>query len=137
MTTLRRCLASASAAACLALAACGGGDDAASTTSQEAASSPESRIVPDAQVTAGLGQLKGVAAQVASASDGDASREASEELEPVWEKIEGTVKRNEPDLYIEVEDGLQLLSTGDLDKARRGEQRMDRAVDAYLAKHPG
>lgn len=154
MSTVRARLAIvlAALAACAALTACGGGDDATSgdaattaTTSSataedsggEDSGSPESRIAPDAEVTAGLRRLKGVAANVAAAEDGEAAKEAAEGLEGVWEPIEGTVKRNEPDLYLDVEDSFELLSSGDPGDARRGRQRLDQAVDAYLAKHPG
>jgi hypothetical protein len=102
--------------------------------SSDDAGSPESRIAPDAQVTAGLEQLKGVGATVAAAGGGDGARDA---VEKVWQPIEGTVKKNEPDLYLDVEDSFELLSSGDAAKARQGSQRLDQAIDAYLAKHPG
>jgi hypothetical protein len=53
----------------------------------------------------------------------------------VWQPIEGTVKRNEPDVYLDVEDSFELLSSGDSGDARRGARRLDQAIDAYLAKH--
>ena len=163
MSTLRARLAIALAAlfASAALTACGGEDsastsDAAATTStasstaestaedsssgeaEEERGSPESHIAPDREVTAGLKKLQGVAATIAASPDGDAAKGAAETaLEPVWKPIEGTVKRNEPDLYLEVEDSFALLASGDLDQARRGRQRLDQAVGAYLAKHPG
>jgi hypothetical protein len=162
----RVAIALAALATCAALAACGGADDdqaandAAATTSTATAppassspttqasdedatttqesdedeDSPESHIAPDAEVTAGLKQLKGVAATVAAAGGGDEARDA---VEKVWQPIEGTVKRNEPDLYVDVEDSFELLSSGGSADARRGAQRLDQAVDAYLAKHPG
>ena len=167
MSTVRARLAIALAAlvACAALAACGGDDeqtanDAAATTStasapasssttttaesdddatttqesDEDAGSPESHIAPDAEVAAGLEQLKGVAATAATAGGGKQARDA---VEKVWQPIEGTVKRNEPDLYVDVEDSFELLSSDDSADARRGSQRLDQAIDAYLAKHPG
>jgi hypothetical protein len=142
MTTLRGRFALVAAMVALgaALGACGGDDDSGGSSSgaatTQAAASPEDRIAPDAQVGAGLVKLKGVAERVAGAPDGDESKEAAEGLEAVWEPIEGTVKRNEPDLYLEVEDSFERLSSGDLDNAKRGEQSLEKAVDAYLAKHP-
>jgi hypothetical protein len=124
----------------VALGACGGDDDSSGGTSSaattQAAASPEDTIAPDAQVGAGLVKLKGVAEKVADAPDGTESKEAAEGLEEVWEPIEGTVKKNEPDLYIEVEDSFERLSSGDLDNAKKGEQSLVQAVDAYIAKHP-
>ena len=144
MTTVRGRFALAAALVALSagLAACGGDDnDSASSGSSsaattQAAASPEDTIAPDAAVGAGLVKLKGVAEQVADAPDGDESKEASEGLETVWKPIEGTVKKNEPDLYLDVEDSFERLSSGDLDNAKQGEQDLEKAVDAYLAKHP-
>jgi hypothetical protein len=127
------------------LAACGGDDKAGSSassaatstaTTAEATAAPEDTIAPDAEVGAGLVKLKGVAAKIAGAADGDASKQAAEGLEPVWRPIEGTVKKNEPDLYLDVEDSFQRLESGDLDNAKKGAQALNTAVDAYLAKHP-
>ena len=166
MSTVRARLATALAAlfACVALAACGGDEQAATdaaattstgtapassstattaesdddaTTTQESgedSGSPESHIAPDAEVAAGLKQLKGVAATAVAAGGGKDARDA---VEKVWQPIEGTVKRNEPDLYLDVEDSFELLSSDDSADARRGSQRLDQAIDAYLAKHPG
>ena len=162
MSTVRARLAIALAAlaSCAALAACGGDDttanDAAATTSTaspstatqqqsgedstttqesgEDSGSPESRIAPDAEVAAGLKRLKGVGATAAAAGGG---RDARDAVEEVWEPIEGTVKRNEPDLYLEVEDSFEQLSGNDAADAKRGAERLGQAVDAYLAKHPG
>jgi len=148
MRTLRGrfALVAAMAAMCVALGACGGDDNDSSGASSSAASTdaattqaaagPEDTIAPDAVVGAGLVKLKGVAEQVADASDADTSKEAAEGLETVWKPIEGTVKKNEPDLYLDVEDSFERLSSGDLDNAKQGEQDLTKAVDAYLAKHP-
>src|SRR3954470_15365776 len=125
------------------LGACGSDSSdsgSASTASSSAAATtaaPEDTIAPDAAVSAGLVKLKGVGADIAAAPDGDSAKEAAEGLEPVWQPIEGTVKKNEPDLYLEVEDSSQRLESGDLDNAKTGAQALSTAVDAYLAKHPG
>ncbi len=145
MTTVRGRFALAAALVALSagLAACGGDDnDSASSGSSsaattQAAASPEDTIAPDAAVGAGLVKLKGVAEQVADAPDGDGSKEASEGLETVWKPIEGTVKKNEPDLYLDIEDSFQRMESGDLANAKKGAAAMQTAVDDYLAKHPG
>jgi hypothetical protein len=125
----------------VALGACGGDDNdsggsSSSAATTQAAAGPEDTIAPDAEVGAGLVKLKGVAETVADAPDGSESKEAAEGLEEVWEPIEGTVKKNEPDLYIEVEDSFERLSSGDLDNAKKGEASLVKAVDAYIAEHP-
>ena len=144
MSTLRGRLAlgAAMVAIGVTLGACGGDDDSSSSaaTSEaattQAAAGPEDTIAPDAAVGAGLVKLKGVAEKVADASDADTSKAAAEGLETVWKPIEGTVKKNEPDLYLDVEDSFERLSSGDLVNAKQGEQDLTKAVDAYLAKHP-
>ena len=143
MTTLRGrfALIAAMLAVGVALGACGGegnesGGSSSGAATTQAAASPEETIAPDAEVGAGLVKLKGVAEKVADAPDGTESKEAAEGLEEVWEPIEGTVKKNEPDLYIEVEDSFARLSSGDLADAKKGEQSLVKAVDAYIAKHP-
>jgi hypothetical protein len=125
------------------LGACGGDDNGPSSSAAtsdaattQASAGPEDTIAPDAAVGAGLVKLKGVAEKVADASDADTSKAAAEGLETVWKPIEGTVKKNEPDLYLDVEDSFERLSSGDLDNAKKGEAGLVKAVDAYLAKHP-
>ena len=144
-TLARRLLVGAvMAAAGLALGACGSdsGDNGSASSSSAApaapaTAAPEDKIAPDAAVATGLAKLKGVGATVAAAPDGDSAKDAAEGLEPVWQPIEGTVKKNEPDLYLDVEDSFQRLESGDLDNAKTGAQALSTAVDAYLAKHPG
>lgn len=107
----------------------------ASTGTTEAA--PESRFASDAEVTTRLKALAGVAQGISQQQDEAASKKASEGLEPVWMKVEGTVKRNEPDIYATIEEDLSLLESGDAAKTRTGADEMSKNVDAYLAKHPG
>jgi hypothetical protein len=148
MRTLARALPSGAlmAAAALALGACGSDSDGSGSTSASSSSAataaaataaPEDTIAPDAAVSAGLVKLKGVGAKIAAAADGDSAKTAAEGLEPVWQPIEGTVNKNEPDLYLEVEDSFQRLESGDLANAKAGARALSTAIDAYLAKHPG
>jgi hypothetical protein len=132
--------------AALALGACGGDSGASSSTSASrssaataaaATAAPEDTIAPDAAVSAGLVKLKAVGAKVAATADGDSAQKAAEGLEPVWQPIEGTVKKNEPDLYLDVEGSFQRLESGDLANVKAGARALTTAVDAYLAKHPG
>jgi hypothetical protein len=129
-------------AASVALGACGGdesdggGASATSTATTQSTAAPEDHIAPDAEVAAGLVKLKGVGAKIAAAADGDAAKKAAAGLEPVWQPIEGTVKKNEPNIYLDVEDSFQRLESGNLDNAKKGAQALNAAVDAYLAKHP-
>ena len=117
----------------LGAAGCGGDDKA----SKQATSAPESKIAPDAEVASGLKDLKGVAARISRLSDKAASKKASDGLEPVWMRVEGAVKKNEPDSYATIEEDLTLLESGVQSKARTGAAELSKTVDAYLARHPG
>src|SRR4029079_10422553 len=100
------------------------GADGASSSSDEDEGSPESHIAPDAEVTAGLAALKTVGDRIAAAPGGTASKALSKGLEPVWQPIEGTVKKNEPDLYLDIEDSFQRMESGDLANAKKGARSM-------------
>jgi hypothetical protein len=117
------------------VAGCGGDDERAAAPA--ATEAPESRIAPDAAVTAGLKGLVVVAEGISRLPDEAASKKASQGLEPVWMKVEGTVKQNEPDLYATIEEDLSLLESGDQAKTKAGAAEISETVDAYLAKHPG
>src|SRR3954453_17890095 len=118
----RFALASVMVVASVGLGACGGddGSSSAGATTTAVTAAPEDRIAPDAEVGAGLVRLKGVAAKVAGAANGGEAKRAAEGLEPVWQPIEGTVKKNEPDLYLDVEDSFQRLGRGNPDNATTG-----------------
>ena len=122
----------------LGLIACG--DDKTKTSAAPAATAtvaPESQIADDAAVSAGLQALVKVGDGIAKLADPNASKKASEGLEPVWMKVEGTVKQNEPDMYATIEEDLSLLESGDQGKAKTGADELGKTVDAYLAKHSG
>jgi hypothetical protein len=119
--------------------ACGDDNDSdkGSSAAATATAAPEDVLAPDAEVTTGLGDLVKVAATVATKQDSDESKKAAEGLEPVWMKVEGTVKKNEPDLYATIEEDLSLLESGDSKKTAAGAAEIAETVAAYLAKHPG
>jgi hypothetical protein len=80
-------------------------------------------------------QAQGSRREGGGRTSGAESKRAAEGLEPVWQPIEGTVRKNEPDLYLDVEDSFQRLESGDLDNAKKGARALNGAIDAYLAKH--
>ena len=47
------------------------------------------------------------------------------------------MKANEPDTYVDIEDAMALLGSGDATKAADGAARIATAVTGYVAKHPG
>ena len=116
------------------LVASGCGDDETASSGKEA---PESRIAPDAEVSAGLKTMVVVAKGISRVPDGAASKKASKALEPVWVKVEGTVKKNEPDMYATIEEDLSLLESGEQSKTNTGAAELAKTVHDYLAKYPG
>ncbi len=125
------------------LAACS--SDKQSTTSSSSSGGtttvPEDRITTDAEVAAGLKSLQTAAKAVVNAgSDTAAAKIAVEALEPIWEPIEGTIKKNDPDAYAQIEEDLALLeraAEGDAAAASGASDDLSTTAAAYLAKHPG
>src|SRR3954454_7470748 len=136
------------AAVALLGAGCGGSDEtnddsaapagsaaAATATSDEDATRSATSSAGD--VSAGLKQMVAVAADTAAktATDGGAGKTAAEGLETAWAPIEDTVKANDPDTYVEIEDAMEQLQSGDVAKAADGSTRLAAASAAYLAAH--
>jgi len=115
----------------------GGGKD------KESKGAPEDRRAPAAEVTAGLGKIGALAAQISLAASADAksAKELNDGIEPAWGSIEGTVRANDKDLYIRFEDDFAALGKaaagGDGPKAQQTTADIADAVKAYLAKFPG
>jgi len=131
------------AAVALVAAGCGGSDDSSDDTAAPAASAVASTAAAAgssaAAVAAGLQQMVATAADVATktATDPEAGKTAAEGLEPSWAPIEDTVKANDPDTYVDIEDAMAQLESGDAAKAVDGSTRIAAAITAYLAAHPG
>ena len=142
------------AAVALVAAGCGGSDDSSGDTAAPAASAAASTGAAAgteastaaaaggssaAAVAAGLQQMVATAADVATktATDPEAGKTAAEGLEPSWAPIEDTVKANDPDTYVDIEDAMAQLESGDAAKAVDGSTRIAAAITAYLAAHPG
>lgn len=121
----------------VSLIACGDSkdDDGAAATTTTAA--PESVFAPDAEVATGLTDLKATAIDVSEETDEAAAKRTAEGLETHWAPVEGTVKKNEPDMYATIEEDLSLLESGKAAKTKTGADEIGKTVDAYLAKHPG
>ena len=134
------------------VAACGSDSKSSSTTeaaaSEGTASSDEDaeseeghEVVPDAEVTAGLAELETMgAAVVAAANAGNASTADVDAMYDKWATFEGTIKQNEVDLYLTMEDSLAGLRAAaeknDGPGATTSMKALSDAAAAYLAKHP-
>jgi len=119
--------------------------DAKSTTSASASSSsaaPEDERASAADVATGLKGIDAIGkAMVAAGTDKLTLQAASDQIEPIWEGIEGTVKANDPDTYLAFEDTFAVLDKaaedGDAAAAKTGSDKISATVTAYLAKYPG
>ena len=137
------------------LVACGSDSDSASTTERPSASegtgaassdeddesAEDHPVVPDSEVTAGLAELQTMgAAVVAAANAGTASTADVDAMFDKWATFEGTIKQNEVDLYLTMEDSLAGLRAAaeknDGPAATTAMTALSDAAAAYLAKHP-
>ena len=117
---------------------------ACSSSSEDSpAVSPEEHQAPASEVTAGLHSIETIAADVASQAGTDKKKAVTtdEGIEPVWAKVEGTVKTNDQDAYISFEDSFATLKgaaeAGDAAKAKAASEEVAKTVADYLAKYPG
>jgi hypothetical protein len=115
-------------------------DDASSSTNTTQA--PEDVFAADAEVTAGLTELRTTFQQ---AHDAIAAKSATvssfpDKLEKQWFAIEGTIKKNDPLSYITMEDALaqvnNAVKSGTASVAQQAVDKFNTAADTYLAKHP-
>ena len=120
------------------LAGCSSDDDAKDTGPTTTA--PEQRIASDAEVATGLAEMHTLVDDLEAAGpDTQKAAAARDAMTPVWQSIEGTVKKNEPDIYVDIEDSMSLLSSsveGDEEKGATGIADIRRSMDDYLGKHP-
>ncbi|HXT43532.1 MAG TPA: hypothetical protein VN748_05370 [Pseudonocardiaceae bacterium] len=128
------------------LAGCSGGGDtsvapAAPTTTSAAA--PQEQSANAAEVAAGLRKIDQLAKGIAESAGTDKARAASidGQIEPTWKPIEDTVKANDQDTYLTMEDNFAVLEKaadeGDAAAATKGSAAISSAVQAYLAKYSG
>jgi len=130
--------------AAVGLAACGDdGDSSGSGPSKSSKVAPEDLRASDADVAAGLADIKDISTSVADAVEagsGDAKK-LDDGIEPAWQPIEGTIKANDTDTYITFEDNFAVLSNAadddDAGKARDAADLINTTADDYLAAYPG
>ena len=121
--------------------ACGGGGSSKSN-GQTSSPAPEDQRASAVEVTAGLGKIGGIVGQVGLAAGADvkSAKQLDEGIEPEWEKIEGTIRANDKDLYIRFEDDFAALgkaaAAGDATKATQTAGDIAKAIKAYMAKYP-
>lgn len=131
----------------VALGACGGDDEPAATTDNGSTSStgpaPEDLRASDADVAAGLKDIKTFVQDIASYVTSDHQRAADQEerIEPTWARIEGTIKANTQEAYLTFEDQFAVLANAvtnsDKTRADTASALVVKTADDYLAEHPG
>ena len=129
----RRLLAVLVAGAALSVFVSACGDDSGSSSSATTAASsddtgePEDVIVPDATVTAGLKQaITDMNTLADGVADGTATDDQFEEVHKGWESFEGTVKQNDPEAYLALEDALAAMQKAIKRQGRRGGEASSR-----------
>lgn len=136
---LARLLLAALAVALVAGACGGSGDDNASPST----TAPEEHRATAAEVASGLPKIEQIARNLAAAAESDQAeaKDLSEQIEPVWRPIEGTIKANDQDAYLSFEDSFAVLEKaaddGDAAKATEAAGTVEATAVAYLAKYPG
>ncbi len=138
MTTTLRRLATALLLA-LGLAAVAGCSSRPSEPSA-AAAAPEDQRAGAAQVAAGLRKIDRLAKDIAGTHNAAEARALIDQIEPTWQQIEGTVKANDQDAYLAMEDSFALLEKAadrDAGSAAKGAGTVAATVAAYLAKYRG
>ena len=135
----------AGAALCVFVSACGddSGSSSSATTaaSSDATGEPEDVVVPDATVTAGLKQsITDMNTLADGVADDTATDDQFEEVHEGWESYEGTVKQNNPEAYLGLEDALAAMQKAIKDKdaaaAKQAAADFEADATAYLAEHP-
>jgi hypothetical protein len=109
---------------------------------QRAEAAPEDERVPGSEVAVGLRKIEGIAADVAAAAGTDKAKalELIDEIEPAWQKIEGTIRANDKDAYVSFEDSFGVLEraaqSGDGKKAFDAAAAIATTAKDYVTKYP-
>lgn len=124
------------------LASCSSGGAAGAMSPTSAAAAPE-RPATATDVATNMRKIDAIAKQIAESAGADKAKAASldAQLEPMWQPIEGTVKNNDQDTYLAMEDNFAVLEKaageGDAAAASMGSAGITSAVQSYLAKYSG
>ena len=139
---LRTAVVAASlACAVLVVVGCSSSSDDAKSTSTT--KPPEDILVPNAQVTTGLDNLRALVAQAKSEASAGAStaQQTVDDSWSQWLKIEGRIKKNDTGAYLEFEDALSDMRIGAQEdepgKIEKAATSVDALITSYLADFPG
>jgi len=129
----------------MGLAGCFHGGATSMTTQAPASTSaaPQAQPTTAAEVAMGLGKIDQLGKDIAGSVGTDKSKATSldGQIEPTWRRIEDTVKQNDPNTYLTMEDNFAVLEKaaggGDAAAATKGSAAIWSAVQDYLTKYPG
>ncbi len=127
----------------VALPSCssGGGTSAAPSTTSAAALAQ--RPATAAEVATNMRKIEQIAQQVSQSAGTNKAKAVSldAQIEPLWRPIEATVRLNDQDTYLALEDGFaaleQAANEGNAAVAAKGSAGITSTVQAYLAKYSG
>ena len=99
-------------------------------------------IVPDAAVTAGLAEVRKLAGEIKAAQTTDPTEADAlvDQMYDTWYEFEGTVRKQEKNLYLQMEDGLSAIKAGveqqNMTKIDKGIADLEEGATNYLKAHP-
>ncbi|MGH3797011.1 MAG: hypothetical protein ACRDSP_19225 [Pseudonocardiaceae bacterium] len=114
-----------------------------SGSSAPAVAAPEAQRTTPVAVAAGMRTIDQIGKGIATAAGTDKARAQSlaGQIEPAWQPIEGTVKQNDQNAYLAMEDAFAVLekaaANGDGPAAAKGADSVSATVQGYLARYPG
>ncbi len=123
-------------------AACGDDDDDSPGGATATSVVPEDVRASAVDVVAGLQKIDGIVQQAAAAVGPDQAqaKSLSDQIEPIWFTIEGTIKANDQDVYLTFEDAFAALAgaadKNDTARATTAAANVKQAVTDYVAKYP-
>lgn len=124
------------------LVGCSSGGEPSSTAAP-AAAAPEALRTTPAAVAAGMRAIDQIGRAIAASAGTDKARAQSlaDQIQPAWQPIEGTVKQNDQNAYLAMEDAFAVLEdsakSGDATSAAKGADSVSATVRDYVARYPG
>jgi|SRR5581483_4013927 hypothetical protein len=121
----------------------GGDTSVAPATSAPTSDTRQAQPANAADVATGLRKIDQLAKDIAASAGTDKTKATSldSQIEPTWATIEDTVKQNDQNTYLTMEDNFAVLEKaaddGDAAAATKGSAAISSAVQAYLAKYSG
>ncbi len=140
-STKKTIVAAATLCALFTASGCSSTKSSSKATETTASANASYKVVSDAEVTKGLDEVTAIMGtlQARRVADETDARAGLEEMYNKWFEFEGTVRQNEKDLYLQMEDGLVSVKIGvqenRIPKIVTGVADFETARAAYLAKH--